>query len=88
MDTSGKTREQYDTHTLILHLLRVNLFITLDSILQKTSTGVESHFEDLWVPMHRDDPQSQQKLVSTNFYSYVCIIRFIHHALSPGEIWL
>jgi hypothetical protein len=27
------------------------------------------------VPMHRDDPQSQWKLVSTNFfYNYVCIV--------------
>jgi hypothetical protein len=37
----------------------------------------EPHFVDLRVPMHPDDPQSQQRLVSTNFYSYVCIICFI-----------
>jgi hypothetical protein len=41
----------------------------------KTSTGVEHHYLDVWVAMHRDNPQSQQKLVSTNFfYNYVCII--------------
>jgi hypothetical protein len=52
----------------------------LDSILLKASTGVEPHYLDVWVLMHWDDPQSLQKLASTNFfYSYVCIvICFIH----------
>jgi hypothetical protein len=44
-------------------------------IMKKASTGVEPHYLDVWVPMHPDDPQSPQKLVSTNFFfSYVCII--------------
>jgi hypothetical protein len=63
------------THTPILQLLCINLYITLDSLLQRASTRVEPYYLDVWVPMHRDNPQSQQKLVSTNFfYSYVCII--------------
>jgi hypothetical protein len=47
----------------------------LDSLLQKAGIGVEPHYLDVWVPMHWDDPHSQHKLVSINFfYSYVCII--------------
>jgi hypothetical protein len=58
------------------------LFIMLDSILQKASTGVDPHFIDVWVPMHRDDPEATQKLVSNNFNSYVCIVYFIHVKLT------
>jgi hypothetical protein len=54
----------------------------LDSILQKASTGVDPHFIDIWVPMHRDDPEVTQKLVSNNFNSYVCIVCFIHVKLT------
>jgi hypothetical protein len=75
MDTSSKSREWYGTHTLVLQFL----CITLDSVLQKASTGVEPHYLDVWVPMHQDDPQSQHKFVSINFfYIFVCIICFIH----------
>jgi hypothetical protein len=82
METSEKSRESYDTHTPIMQLLHINLFIMLNSVLQKAITGVESHFLDVWVHMHRDDPQAQQKLVSTNFNSYVCSICFIHVKLT------
>jgi hypothetical protein len=54
----------------------------LDSILQKDGTGVDPHFIDAWVPMHRDDPKVTQKLVSNNFNTYVCIIYFIHVTLT------
>jgi hypothetical protein len=50
----------------------------LGSILQKVSTGVDPHLIDVWVPIHRDDPEATQKLVSNNFNSYVCIVYFIH----------
>jgi hypothetical protein len=43
----------------------------LDSILQKASTGVDPHFNDVWVAMLRDDPEATQKLVSNNFNSYI-----------------
>jgi hypothetical protein len=49
----------------------------LDFVLQKASTGVDPHFIDVWVPMHRDDPEATQKLVSNNFNTYVCIVCFI-----------
>jgi hypothetical protein len=39
--------------------------------------GVDPHFIDVWVPMHRDDPEATQKLVSNNFNTYVCIVCFI-----------
>jgi hypothetical protein len=45
----------------------------LDSVLQKASTGVDPHFIDIWVHMHRDDPEATQKLVSNNFNSYICM---------------
>jgi hypothetical protein len=54
-------------------LMHINLFIMLDSVLQKASTGVDPHFIGVWVPMHRDDPEATQKLVSNNFNSYICM---------------
>jgi hypothetical protein len=54
----------------------------LDSILEKASMGVDSHFIDVWVPMHWDDPEATQKLVSNNFNRYVYIICFIHVKLT------
>jgi hypothetical protein len=78
MDTSEKFRERYDTHTLVLQLLCINLCITLDSLLQKASIGVEPHYLNVWVPMHQDNPLSQQKLISINFfYSYVYVSMFV-----------
>jgi hypothetical protein len=53
--------------------MRINLFIMLDSVLQKASMDVDPHFINVWVPMHRDDPEATQKLVSNNFNSYICI---------------
>jgi hypothetical protein len=53
--------------------MRINLFIILDSVLQKVSTGVDPHFIDVWVSMHRDDPEATHKLVSSNFNSYICM---------------
>jgi hypothetical protein len=41
--------------------------------------GVDPHFIDVWVPMHRDDPEATQKLASNNFNSIVC---FIHVKLT------
>jgi hypothetical protein len=51
----GGTRSSGYRHYV---LLRINLFIMLDSVLQKASTGVDPHFIDVWVPMHRDDPEA------------------------------
>jgi hypothetical protein len=45
----------------------------LDSILQKAGTGIDPHFIDVWVSMHRDDPEATQKLVSNNFNNYICM---------------
>jgi hypothetical protein len=53
--------------------MHINLFIMLDYVLQKVSTGVVPHFIDVWVPMHRDDPVATQKLVSNNFNNYICM---------------
>jgi hypothetical protein len=52
--------------------LCTNLFIMLDSVLKKASMGVDPHFIDVWVPMHRD-PETTQKLVSNNSNSYICM---------------
>jgi hypothetical protein len=59
MDTSERFKEWYDTRTPVLQLLCINLCITLNSLLQKASIGIEPHFLDVWVPMHQDDPQSR-----------------------------
>jgi hypothetical protein len=53
--------------------MHINLFIMLDFVLQKASTGVDPHFIDVWVPMHRGDPEAMHKLVSNNFNSYICM---------------
>jgi hypothetical protein len=49
----------------------------LDYVLLKAIRGVDPHFIDVWVPMHRDDPEATQKLVSNNFNTFVCIVCFI-----------
>jgi hypothetical protein len=74
MDTFGRFRERYDTRIPVMQLL----CIMLDSLLQKVSTRVEPHYLDVWLPMHRDDPQSRQKLVTINFfYSSVYASSFV-----------
>jgi hypothetical protein len=50
----------------------------LDSILQKASMGVDPRFINVWVPMHKDDPEATQKLVSNNFNSYICMHCFFY----------
>jgi hypothetical protein len=53
--------------------MHINLFIMLNFVLQKANTGVDPHFINVLVPMHRDDPKAMQKLVSNNFNSYIYI---------------
>jgi hypothetical protein len=48
----------------------INLFVTLDSMLQKKSTGVEPHYLDIWLPAHADDEAMIEKLVSNNIKCY------------------
>jgi hypothetical protein len=61
---------------ILVLILCINVYkfvIMLDSVLQKASTGIDPHFIDVWVPMHRDDPEATQKFVSNNFNSYICM---------------
>jgi hypothetical protein len=44
----------------------INLFVTLDSMLQKKSTGVKPHYLDVWLLVHDDDEAMAEKLVSNN----------------------
>jgi hypothetical protein len=39
-------------------------------MLQKKSTGVKSHYIDIWLPMHNDDDAAVEKLVSNNIQCY------------------
>jgi hypothetical protein len=48
----------------------MDLFITLDSMLQKKSTGVKPHYLDIWLPAHDDDEATMEKLVSNNIKCY------------------
>jgi hypothetical protein len=48
----------------------INLFIMLDSMLQKKGTGVEPHYLDIWLPAHDDDEATAEKLVSNNINCY------------------
>jgi hypothetical protein len=58
------------TLPLFPYVFRINLFITLDSMLQKKSTGVEPHYLDIWLPAHADDEAMIEKLVSNNIKCY------------------
>jgi hypothetical protein len=49
---------------------RINLFIMLDSMLQKKSTGVEPHYLNIWLPVHDNDEATTEKLVSNNIKYY------------------
>jgi hypothetical protein len=69
-----KTQRMYDTHTLIPQVLRINLFITLDYVLQKKSTEVDPHYLDVWAPAHEGDATTAEKLVSNNFYRYTSFV--------------
>jgi hypothetical protein len=46
----------------------------LDSMLQKTSTGVEPHYLDVWLPTHDNDEATMEKLVSNNIKCYVYFV--------------
>jgi hypothetical protein len=48
----------------------IDLFVTLDSMLQKKSTGVKLHYLDVWLPAHDDDEARVEKLVSNNIKCY------------------
>jgi hypothetical protein len=62
-------RVRYNLSVLSL-LFRINLFVTLNSMLQKKSTGVEPHYLDVWLPVHDDDEARAEKLVSNNIKCY------------------
>jgi hypothetical protein len=47
---------------------RTNLFVTLDSMLQKKN--VEPHYLYIWLPPHDDDEATTEKLVSNNIKCY------------------
>jgi hypothetical protein len=44
----------------------INLFVMLDSMLQKKSTGVKPHYLDVWLLVHDDDEAMAEKFVSNN----------------------
>jgi hypothetical protein len=77
--TSARHRGWYDTRTLIPQVLRINLFITLDYVLQKKSTGSDPHYLDVWAPTHEGDAAAAEKLVSN-------IFTVTRHLLYPIEL--
>jgi hypothetical protein len=70
MITSARPRGWYNTLSLFPKVFRINLFITLDSMLQKKSIGIEPHYLDVWLPAHDDDETTVEKLVSKNIKCY------------------
>jgi hypothetical protein len=58
-----------------------NLFIMLNSMLQKVSTGVDPHYLDVWQPTHQGNAYAIEKLVSINFYSYTLFVIFILNSI-------
>jgi hypothetical protein len=72
---AGRSRSQdleADTiHSFSLFIsFCINLFVTLDSMLQKKSTGVEPHYLNVWLPAHDNDEATTEKLVSNNIKCY------------------
>jgi hypothetical protein len=66
-----KTQRQVRYNLFVFSLVfRINLFISLDSMLQKKSTGVKPHYLDVWLPAHVDDDARAEKLVSNNIKCY------------------
>jgi hypothetical protein len=51
-----------------------NLFLTLDSVLQKASTGANHHYLDVWQPSHQSNADATKKVVSINFYYYASFV--------------
>jgi hypothetical protein len=61
--TQRWVRYNLSVFSLVFH---INLFVTLDSILQKKTTEVEAHYLDVWLLVHDDDEARAEKLVSNN----------------------
>jgi hypothetical protein len=49
---------------------RINLFITLDSILHKKNIRIKLHYLDVWLAAHDDDEATTEKFVSNNIKCY------------------
>jgi hypothetical protein len=71
--TATFARHRGRHNTLFLSLRKffcINLCTTLDSMLQKKSTGVEPHYLDVWLPAHDDDEAMTEKPISNNIKCY------------------
>jgi hypothetical protein len=60
-------RYNLSVFSLVFH---INLFVILDSMLQKKSTGVKPHYLNVWLPAHDDDEARVERLVSNNIKCY------------------
>jgi hypothetical protein len=47
----------------------INLSITLDSMLQKKSSGVEPHYLNVWLAAHDGDADVAEKLITIKCYA-------------------
>jgi hypothetical protein len=54
----------------LLIVFCINLFVMLDSMLQKKSTRVEPHYLDVWLPAHDNDDAKAKKPISNNIKCY------------------
>lgn len=83
MDTSGSSREWYDTRAVV-PIIAYKLNITLNSVLQAARSGEDPSFFDVYLEGHRGtDPErpevlcddaSTQKLVSINKYNFASFV--------------
>jgi hypothetical protein len=73
-----------DGTILIISFLKfcvTNLFIILNSVLQKAGTGVDPHYLDLWKPAHQSNANATEKLVSISLYSYALFVTFVLNSI-------
>jgi hypothetical protein len=58
-----------------------NLFIMLNSLLQKASTGVNPYYLDVWQLAHLGNVDATEKLISISFYSYTSFVISVFNSI-------
>jgi hypothetical protein len=54
----------------------LNLFVTLDSMLQRNSTVLKPHYLGIWLPTHDDDEATTEKVVSNNIKCHAQFVTY------------
>jgi hypothetical protein len=80
-DTSARPKGWYHTRDFNSKFCVTNLFIMLNFVLQKASTGADPHYLDVWQPAHQGNADTAEKLVSISFYSYAIFVTSVLNSI-------